>query len=200
LATRDPGFELSYSLPLNSSLAFTFNAGHNARIQDREYITPTWGRVRMVQTAGTLNSVLNIFTKDIAAAGADYKIGKSVFRTRVDFTRQDSIPRQNVFNYTLGAGATGGEDFSEGAATGVGSVGQTVGQSINQYRRLLNARVGQTYTGDVWKFDWSLSYSSGWRIGLRSAHQLEETQSPGRRRPVNCMIAWRRASLPAGRA
>jgi iron complex outermembrane receptor protein len=159
-----PGFDLSYSLPLNPSLAFTFNAGHNARVQDREYISPTWDRVRLVQTAGTLNSVLNIFTKDIAAVGVDWKTGRSVFRARVDFTRQDAITRQNVFSYTFGAGATGGENFTDGAATGVGSIGQTLGQSINQYRRLLNARVGHTYTGDVWKFDWSVSYSEARRL------------------------------------
>ena len=26
-----PGFDLSYTLPLNKTVAFTFNAGHNAR-------------------------------------------------------------------------------------------------------------------------------------------------------------------------
>src|SRR5690606_16443075 len=85
-----PGFDMSYTLPLNESIALSFNAGHNARLQDREYLSTTWDRVRGVQTAGSLNSVLNIFTKDNAAAGVDWKIGASLLRVRLDITRQDA--------------------------------------------------------------------------------------------------------------
>ena len=66
-----PGFDLNYLLPLSPSLAFTFNLAHNARYQDREYQLATWDRVRLLQTAGSMNSVINIFTKDLAAIGAD---------------------------------------------------------------------------------------------------------------------------------
>ena len=159
-----PGFDVSYSLPLNQAVAFTFNAGHNARYQDREYITPTWDRVRLVETSGTLNSVINIFTKDLAAAGADWKIGRSVLRARVDFTRQDAFTRQNIFTYNFGAGATGGAKSTDGAATGVGNLGLQAGQNINQYRRLINGRVSHVYTGEQWKFDWSASYSEARRL------------------------------------
>ncbi len=159
-----PGFDLSYSLPLNQAVAFTFNLGHNARYQDREYISPTWDRVRLVQTAGTLNSVLNIFTKDIAAVGADWKTGRNAFRARVDVSLQDAFTRQNVFSYNFGTGATGGATSTEGTAAGVGSLGLTGGQNLNQYRRLLNGRLSHTYSGDIWKFDWNASYSEARRL------------------------------------
>ncbi|MCX5685116.1 MAG: hypothetical protein NT049_15740 [Planctomycetota bacterium] len=154
-----PGFELSYSLPLNQALAFTFNAGYNARYQDREYLSPTWDRVRLVQTAGSLNSVLNIFTKDIAAVGADWKIGNSILQARVDATRQVAYTRQNVFSYNFGTGATGGETFTNGAATGVGSLAINGGQNVNQFRRMLNGRVKHVYSGETWKVDWIASVS-----------------------------------------
>ncbi len=154
-----PGFDLSYSLPLNQALAFTFNAGYNARYQDREYLSPTWDRVRYVQTAGTMLSVINIFTKDILAAGADWKTGRNTVQARVDVTRQVAYTRQNNFTYNFGTGATGGENFTTGAATGVGTLTINSGGNVNQFRRMLNGRIKHVYAGEVWKIDWLASAS-----------------------------------------
>ncbi len=159
-----PGFDLSYTRPVNPSLALTFNAGHNARYQDREYMSPTWNRVTLIQTSGLLNSVLNIFTKDLVALGADWRRGRSALKARIDYTRQDAYTRQNIFNYSFGGGATGGAAFTQGANTGTGSLGQTLGLSINQYRRLLNGRINYTYTGDRWRFDGGASFSEARRV------------------------------------
>ncbi|WP_414664374.1 TonB-dependent receptor domain-containing protein [Horticoccus sp. 23ND18S-11] len=158
-----PGFDLGYILPVNPSLAFTFNVAYNGRYQDREYISPTWDRVRLVQTAGSLNSVINIFTKDIVALGADWKKGRSTLQARFDLTRQQAYTRQNIFSYNFGAGATGGETVTTGAATGVGSLGLNAGQNLSQFRRMLNARVKQSYAGDVWQLDWNASFSRTYR-------------------------------------
>lgn len=158
-----PGFDLSYSRPVGDSFAFTLNAGRNARYQDREYLSPTWDRVRNVQTAETLNAVLNIFYQDVAAIGADWKTGRNVFRARVDVSRYHAITRQNQYAFNFGAGATGGETFTQGAATGVGTLTQSAGANPNQYRRLLNGRISHVYTGDKWKFDWTAAYSEARR-------------------------------------
>ncbi|MBL9210013.1 MAG: TonB-dependent receptor [Opitutaceae bacterium] len=159
-----PGFDLSYSKPIGDTFAFTLNAGRNARYQDREYLITTWDRVRNVQTAGTLNSVLNIFYQDVAAIGGDWKTGRNVFRARVDMSRYHAITRQNQFNFNFGAGATGGEKSTTGAATGVGTLTQNAGANPNQYRRLLNGRISHVYTGDQWKFDWNAAYSEARRL------------------------------------
>jgi TonB-dependent receptor len=159
-----PGFDLSYSRPVGDSFAFTLNVGRNARYQDREYLSPTWDRVRNVQTAGTLNAVLNIFYQDVAAMGADWKTGRNVFRARIDASRYNAITRQNQYAFNFGAGATGGERFTEGAATGVGTLTQSAGANPNQYRRLLNGRISHVYTGDNWKFDWTAAYSEARRL------------------------------------
>jgi hypothetical protein len=159
-----PGFDLSYSRPVGDSFAFTLNAGRNARHQDREYLSPTWDRVRGVQTAGTLNSVLNIFYQDVAAVGADWKTGRNVVRARVDVSRYHAITRQNQYAFNFGAGSTGGETSTQGAATGVGTLTQSAGANPNQYRRLLNGRIGHVYTGDRWKFDWHAAFSEARRI------------------------------------
>jgi len=119
--------------------------------------------VRFVETAGTMNSVLNIFYQDSASAGLDWRTGRSVFRTRFDVSRYNAITRQNQYQWNFGAGATGGETFTQGAATGVGTITQSSGQNLNQYRRLLNGRIGHTYTGDQWKFDWTAAYSEARR-------------------------------------
>jgi iron complex outermembrane receptor protein len=159
-----PGFDVSYTLPLNEAVAFTFNAGHNARYQDREYMSPGWDRTLLVQTTGSLNSPLNIFTKDIAAVGADWKSKVGVIRARVDFTTQNAYTRQASVQWNAGAGATGGETFTNGAPAGVGTLTATSGQSLNQYRRLLNGRISHTYAGDIWKLDWNASYSEARRL------------------------------------
>ena len=159
-----PGFDLGYQLPLNRAVAFTFNLAHNARYQDREYQLATWDRVRLLETGGSMYSVVNIYTKDLASAGVDWKTGRSVFRARADVTLQDAFTRSSIFNYTFGTGATGGPNFTTGAPSGVGSVGQSAGQHVNQYRRLINGRLSHTYSGDVWKFDWTASYSEARRL------------------------------------
>jgi len=159
-----PGFDLSYSRPIGESFALTLSAGRNARYQDREYLIPTWDRVRNVQTAFNLNSVLNIFYQDVAAIGGDWKTGRNLFRARIDMSRYHAITRQNQFSHTHGAGATGGEKSTIGAATGVGTLTQNAGANPNQYRRLLNGRISHVYTGDVWKFDWNAAYSEARRL------------------------------------
>ncbi|MEY4938710.1 MAG: hypothetical protein RIQ93_445 [Verrucomicrobiota bacterium] len=158
-----PGFDLSYARPIGDSFAFTLNAGRNARYQDREYHIPTWDRVRGVQTASTLNSVINIFYQDVLALGADWKMGRSVFRVRTDHSRYNAITRQNQFGYNFGAGANGNGTSTTGAAAGVGALTQTAGANPNQYRRLINGRISHDYTGDQWKFDWSAGYSEARR-------------------------------------
>jgi TonB-dependent receptor len=159
-----PGFDLSYSRPIGPALALTLNVGRNARYQDREYLSPSWDRVRGVQTSYVLNSVLNIFYQDVAALGADWRSSRHVVRARVDVSRYHAITRQNQFTANFGAGATGGETATQGAATGVGTLTQGAGANPNQYRRLLNGRVSHAYAGDRWKFDWSAAYSEARRL------------------------------------
>ncbi|MBI5693245.1 MAG: TonB-dependent receptor [Verrucomicrobia bacterium] len=159
-----PGFDLSYLRPISESLALTFNVGRNARYQDREYLSPTWDRVRGVQTSYVLNSVLNIFYQDVAALGADWRTSRHVLRARVDVSRYNAITRQNQFTANFGTGVTGGEKASQGAATGVGTLTQSAGANPNQYRRLFNTRISHAYTGDVWKFDSSVAYSEARRL------------------------------------
>jgi iron complex outermembrane receptor protein len=159
-----PGFDLSYLRPIGESLALTLSAGRNARYQDREYLSPTWDRVRGVQTSYVLNSVLNIFYQDVAALGADWRTSRNVVRARVDVSRYHAITRQNQFTTNFGAGASGGEKATQGAATGVGTLTQSAGANPNQYRRLLNLRLSHAYTGDLWKFDWYAAYSEARRL------------------------------------
>lgn len=158
-----PGFEFSYSRPVGRSLALTLNAGRNARYQDREYMIPTWDRIRGVQTAATLNSVLNIFYQDSAALGVDWRTNRGLLRARVDVSRYNAVTRQSQFTYNFGAGATGGENFTQGAATGVGTLTHSAGPNPDQYRRLVNLRLSHTYTGEWWKFDWMAGYSEARR-------------------------------------
>ena len=132
-----PGFDLSYSRPVGDSFAFTLNAGRNARYQDREYLSPTWDRVRGVQTAGTLNSVLNIFYQDVAAVGADWKTGRNVFRARVDVSRYHAITRQSQYAFNFGAGATGGETSTEGAARSEAAPASAGTAALSRSRRVI---------------------------------------------------------------
>ena len=58
-----PGVDLSYILPVNKSLAFTFNASHSTRYFEMDYFSPTWNRATKVQTAVAFRPVTQSFER-----------------------------------------------------------------------------------------------------------------------------------------
>ncbi len=152
LRPLQPGFDLSYLRPINDSLAIAFTASRNSRLQDREYYIPTWNRVARIQTAARYNSVLNIFETNSVSFNLDGRMGRNTIRLGATYTDADANARQNNFTSNFGTGTAGGEDFSQGAASGVGNVTRTSADT-NQHRTLLKTNLIYRYEFGAWKLD-----------------------------------------------
>jgi TonB-dependent receptor len=73
---------------------------------------------------------------------------------------RESFTRQNIIRAVMGAGATGGPDFTQGAAAGVDNVNQNPNQNT-QYRNLDHAVVTFRREAGRWSFGADFSYSVG---------------------------------------
>jgi TonB-dependent receptor len=156
-----PAFNLSYILPLNKSLGFTFAASRAPRRADLEFFNPTWDRVRLIQTQNRMNNVITEALTQMVSATVDWKMSeRDSMRASFLHSNRDSYTRQNIIISSVGANATGGPNFSQGAATGVGSVVQDFNLTT-QLRDLDHATLTYRHDGDRWKLDASLAYSKG---------------------------------------
>lgn len=156
-----PATNVSYIWPVNKSLALTFTANYAPRYGTFEYHNTTWDQVQNVQTGNVTNLILSGTETKMGSVSADWKVTRDDL-LRVSYQRSDvyKMIRQNQFQRTLGAGATGGATFSQGASTGVGSIGR-VYDSNSQYLNMDLATLSYRHDGPDWKLATNFSYSKG---------------------------------------
>ncbi|MEY4940647.1 MAG: hypothetical protein RIQ93_2382, partial [Verrucomicrobiota bacterium] len=155
-----PAFNLSYILPLNKSLAFTFSLSRAERVQDWEYLFSQWDQVRNIQTLTRPGALVFGEKRDLASIGVDWRIAKNHL-TQFSFqgSNQTVFTRQSHLQVAAGAGATGDRNSTQGAATGVGSVTQVFNTWTGQYKTLRHLTWNYRYDGASWKFDANASWS-----------------------------------------
>ncbi len=156
-----PGVNLSYLLPLNKRLAFNFAATHSRRNDDREFLTPTWNHVTLVQTTNQMNNLVGGGGMQMLSGGVDWRMRENdLVRLSLSRSYRPGFTRQYVFRTTSGANATGDANHFQGAATGVGTAVQA--PSYYNYSRDLNRiAISYRHEGAVWKIDANSSYSNG---------------------------------------
>ena len=162
-----PSGNFSYLHPVNRNFAFTVGGSRTWRQRTGErgkYAdeTATWDLVRLVRTGSQWLSRPEVMTTWAAQAGFDWRISpRDSVSVNFQYRDSDSFITRDSFNVGYGAGAVGGEHFTQGAATGVGSVTQGGGnnQQILAQTSLLNLRYRHQREG--WRlesaFTWSLS-------------------------------------------
>lgn len=161
-----PGFDLTYIHPFNQTLAISVSAGHSSRLDDRDYLTPTWNRVTGIQTQSSVNAVTALRERSILSARVDWKpAARHALFATAQYSTDDNYSRQHAFTQAYGAGATGGEFFTQGAATGVGTATQTLTYR-NQLKTTRAASLGHRYEGSVWQADWNVGFSNARRRTL----------------------------------
>ena len=161
VAPNRPALNLSYILPLNQKLAFTFALSHSSRSSEMEFYFDIWDQVRLVQTYNRPSVVIFDENRNLAAMTVDWKIGdKHVLQASFQGTNSDIYTRQFQSIVQTGAGATGSAQFSQGAATGVGSAQQAVPWTT-QYRSLRHGALNYRYEGESWKIDANATWSHG---------------------------------------
>ncbi len=157
-----PGYDLSYTQPLNQSFAFTLNLSGSTRYYDMEYHQPAWNLVGLTQTTVNLEHVIQVIERQLAAATIDWKMSRTnSLRFNYQHVQQDTDTRQNDFIALFGANPTGGATFTQGAAAG----GDTLRQSPTWGDRTRGTDLGTVrfqHAGTTWKFDATGSLSKSW--------------------------------------
>lgn len=157
-----PGFDLNYSQPVNSSFAFTLNLSSMLRVYDMDYDSPTWDLIRGVQTTSTLQNVLQTTERQLASTTLDWRINReNALRLNVEHVQINTPTRQNIYSVAWGAGNTGGATFTQGGAAGNDTVRQSVTWG-DRTRGTSSAVLRYQHEGRLYKIDASANYSRSW--------------------------------------
>jgi len=169
-----PGFDVSYIRPVNRTLAFSFSAGHNARWEDKDNLASTWNRVANIQTQSAVAAQIAVRERNVFSTRADWKPlpGHTLF-ANFQITTDDVHTRIGTYTQAYGAGAIGGENFTQGAVTGVGTT-----TLANTYRDQLKTTWGASlgHRGDVrgWKTEatFARSHSRRQTLSAQEGHDF----------------------------
>jgi TonB-dependent receptor len=173
-----PGFDLTYTRPFSKQLALTFSVGHNARWEDKDNLAPTWNRVALVQTQSAIGAQIAVRDRDVASVRADWRPlpGHMIF-ANFQYTTDVVHTRIGTYTQAYGAGATGGENFTQGAAANAAGVGAGTTTLANTYReQIKSTRHGALgHRGEFrgWKTEATLAYSHSRRETLSAQEGYE---------------------------
>ncbi len=166
---QQPSFSFSYLLPVNRNFALSVGGSRSWRQKPMERgddsdETATWNLVDGFQRQSDWQSLAQVLKTWSGQVGADWRItSKDTLSASFQYRESDSYITRSIFSAVYGTGATGGATFTQGAATGVGSVGQ--GNGANQDILTATSQAGLKYRhrADVWRlessFNWSLAES-----------------------------------------
>lgn len=158
-----PSYNLSYLLPLNDKLAFTFALSQSIRYNDWDTLRPVWDKVRLVQSSAQITHAPLEERKFLASASAEWRINPgNTLRFSAQRTKQHITLRQNSLVSIPGAGSTVSTDsnglMTTQSASSVGSISEAFGWN-NQYKPLTLFTGSYKFQHDKWTFDLGGSYS-----------------------------------------
>jgi TonB-dependent receptor len=164
-----PSFNFSYLHPVNKNLAFSVGGSRTWRQKPMERgadsdETANWNLVQGFQRDIEWQSLAQVLKTWSGQVGVDWRITpRDTVSTSLQYRESDSyITRSNlVVNY--GTGATGGQTFTQGAATGVGTVTQSDGANQDILTQTTQLTLKYRHRTDAWRVeasaDWSLAES-----------------------------------------
>lgn len=162
LTTRHilPSVDLTYSRPINDSLAISLSATQNLNYIEAHTTQPAWDLVRLVQTSSSWQDSPQLVSVRSGRIGVDWKMGSAnTFSASIQYRKREAASAGHSFGTTYGAGATGGPTFVQGAATGVGSLSQSVGTWLELHTGVMASNLKFSHKGDVWQIDGTGGYS-----------------------------------------
>ncbi|WP_414662450.1 TonB-dependent receptor [Horticoccus sp. 23ND18S-11] len=173
-----PGFDVTYIRPFGPQFALTVSLGHNARWEDKDNLAPTWNRVALIQTQSAIAAQIAVRDRNVASVRADWRParGHSLFAT-FQYTSDDVHTRIGTYTQAYGANATGGENFTQGAAANAAGVGAGTTTLANTYREQLKStrHVALGHRGEFsgWKTEATVAYSHSRRETLSAQDGYE---------------------------
>ncbi len=160
-----PSFNFSYLHPVNKNLAFTVGGSRTWRQKPMERgadsdETATWDLIAGYQRQSEWQSLSQILKTWSAQVGADWRITpRDTLSLSFQYRESDSYITRSIFTAAYGAGATGDASFSQGAATGVGSVSQGGGNNQDILTQTTQVGLRYRHRGETWRVDASLNGS-----------------------------------------
>ncbi|MBL9190263.1 MAG: TonB-dependent receptor [Opitutaceae bacterium] len=162
-----PSFDFSYQHPVNRRLAFTIGGSRTWRFKPMETGTketdesPTWDQVRLVQTTSQWNSLAQTFKTLQGSFGVDWRLSDTDMLTAsVQYRDYNLYITRSVLGFAYGAGATGGPTFTQGAATGVGTVTMNgSGENVDVITETKHYNLRYRHRGALWRIDAAGSFS-----------------------------------------
>lgn len=149
-----PSFDLSYVRPVNDALSLSLTASENLNYVEARTTSPTWDLINLVQTGTSWQLSPAVVSIRSGRLALDAKVGPaSALSASIQYRKREGTSAQHNFNTAMGAGATGGPTFAQGAATGVGSLTMSVGPSLELHNGLMLSTVKFTHRGRDWKLD-----------------------------------------------
>ena len=163
-----PSFDFSYLRPINRDLAITLGGSRTWRAKPMETgtkstdETPTWDLVRLVQTGSQWNSLAQEFRTLQGQIGIDWRVRENDTLSVGAQYRSYALPiTRSVLGFNYGAGATGGPDFTQGAATAVGTVTMNgSGENVDILTQTKLYNLKYRHRGDTWRLDFGAYYST----------------------------------------
>jgi len=174
-----PGFDFTYIKPINASLAVSISGGHNTRWEDKDNLAPTWNRVALIQTQSQISAQISTRERNAGSVRIDWKPGRaySLFGN-FQYTSDNVSSRIYTQTQAYGTGATGGEKFTQGAATGVGTA--TLATTYReQLKETSHLALGYRFDDRGWKIEATLAFSQSSRrtLSAENGHDYFGTTS-----------------------
>jgi len=167
-----PSFDFNYLRPINRNLALTIGGSRTWRAKPMETGTkdtdesPTWDQIRLVQTASQWNSLAQTFRTLQGSVGLDWRISPTdTLSAQVQYRDYNLYITRSVLGFNYGAGATGGERFSQsavpaGTAAALGTVTMNgSGENVDVITETKHYTLKYRHRGDTWRIDGAGSFS-----------------------------------------
>ena len=164
---KQPSFDFSYSHPVNKSLAITVGGSRTWRMRPMESgndETANWDIISLFQRTSQWTTLVQLNKTLSGQLGLDWRISPTDTLSLSVHQRTWSLPiTRSTMIVNYGAGARGGPDFTQGAATGVGTVTQGNNWRVDEFlTKQLTAKY--RHRGALWRIDaagsWSKSRNS----------------------------------------
>lgn len=149
-----PGFKVSYEIPVNKAFAFTLSGGSVGRLYQYRGVSTPWNLTTNVLSGLTINAQEQLSGATDAALTGEWRIGSAnVLRATVLYVETVAYRSLNRMNMDFGAGATGSRDFVQGAAAGVGAASFGNPNTAQVNNKTLQVNLGYAYRRGAWKAD-----------------------------------------------
>lgn len=163
VAPIQPGFDLTYLLPVNDTVGFTFSASSSKRYYDQDYNYAYWNLAEDTLYRTMKRSSNPLYERQLISGAMDWKIGKhGTLRLTTQYSSNDSSSAQadnsRAFGGTSAATSPDGDQNStQGKANRATIISNAGGFKISRNTALTS--LSYKHLGDDWKFELNGSYS-----------------------------------------